>query len=148
MKCPRDGSELGTERDKSIDVDRCPQCKGLWLDKEELDEMEATVAPDEDTRRATIEYSKRTSDLHCPVCDKPMLAFNYRAYSLELDACDEHGFWLDAREEQRMLEIMKERVHDLQRAASAEEAWGQFVHSLGRRSVWDKIGDLFRGQRR
>lgn len=148
MKCPRDGSELGTERDKSIDVDRCPQCKGLWLDKEELDEMEATVAPDEDTRRATIEYSKRTSELPCPVCEKGMLAFNYRAYNLELDACDEHGFWLDAGEEQRMLEIMKERVHDLQRAASAEEAWGQFVHSLGRHSVWDKIGDLFRGQRR
>ncbi len=149
MKCPRDGTDLTTQRDKGVDVDRCPQCQGLWLDKEELDEIEATVAPDEDTRRATIEYSKRPSELSCPICGKPMLAFNYRAYNLELDACEEeHGFWLDAGEEQRMLEIMKERVLGLQRAASAEAAWGEFVHKLGRRSFWDQISGLFRGGRR
>jgi len=147
-KCPRDRSELATERDKGVDIDRCPQCRGLWLDKVELDEIEATAAPDEDTRRATIEYSKRPSELRCPVCDKEMIAFNYRAYNLELDACDEHGFWLDAGEEQRVLEIMKERVRGLERSATAEAEWGHFVRNLGHRSVWDKIGNLFRGGRR
>lgn len=148
MKCPRDGSELSTGRDRRIDIDRCPQCQGVWLDKEELGELEASVAPDDDARRATIEYSKRTGELLCPVCGKLMLAFNYRAYSLELDACDEHGFWLDAGEEQRMLDIMKDRVRGLQRAAGAEASWSRFRRTLGRRSFWDQLGDMFRGGRR
>ena len=43
-----------------------------------------------------------------------MHAFNYRAYNLELDACTEgHGFWLDAGESERVLEVMKERVAGL-----------------------------------
>ena len=61
-----------------------PTCNGRWLDHHELDLLEA-VRASEAERRATIEYSKRESELNCPVCGKQMLAFNYRAYDLELD---------------------------------------------------------------
>ena len=68
-----------------------------------------------------------------------MTAFNYRAYNLELDTCeDEHGFWLDAGEEARVGEIIQERVRGLARAASAEAAWGRFLGGLRGR------GGLFR----
>ena len=147
LKCPRDGSDLAVEDYKGVEVDRCVSCDGRWLDHHELDAIEATVANDEDQRRATIAYAKRTSELRCPVCDKPMTAFNYRAYNLELDTCeDAHGFWLDSGEDQRMLEVMKERVRGLNRAASAEQRWGDLKRGGG--SVWNKIGSIFRGGRR
>jgi Zn-finger nucleic acid-binding protein len=149
LKCPRDASELTTEDYQGVQVDRCHTCNGRWLDEDELGEIEATVAPDEDTRRATIEYAKHPSELRCPVCDKQMRSFNYRAYNLELDTCEEaHGFWLDAGEEGRLRDIMAERVRDLERAASAEESWHKFVRNMGHRSLRDQIGDLFRGGRR
>jgi Zn-finger nucleic acid-binding protein len=149
MLCPRDQTELIDEKHKGIEVDHCPTCNGRWLDHHELDALEATAVPDEDVRRATIEYAKRESDLLCPVCQEPMRAFNYRAYDLEIDTCkDEHGFWLDAGEEGRVRDIMEERVRGLARAASAEEAWGKFLNRLGRRSVWDNIKDMFGGGRR
>jgi Zn-finger nucleic acid-binding protein len=148
MKCPRDGSELTTEREGSLDVDRCPQCRGLWLDHDELDELEATVAQHEHHRRATIEYAKRPSDLPCPVCHKLMRAFNYRAYNLELETCeDRHGFWLDAGEEKHLLEIMRERVRGLNRAVHAERSWHDAKRGGGR-SIFARIGDMFRGGRR
>ena len=71
-----------------------------------------------------------------------MAAFNYRAYNLELDACEDgHGFWLDAGEEARVREIIQERVRGLARAASAEVAWGRFLGGL-------KGGGLFGRRRR
>ena len=149
LKCPRDQTELLVEKHQGIEVDHCPACNGRWLDHHELDQLEATAAPDEDTRRATIEYAKRPSELACPVCAKPMRSFNYRAYDLEIDTCEEeHGFWLDAGEEGRVRDIMEERVRGLERSATAEEAWGKFIGRLGRRSVMDNIKDMFSGRRR
>ena len=147
LTCPRDGAELVTGRDGGIEAERCPTCNGSWLDHDELDQLEATVAPDEEQRRATIEYAKRPSELNCPVCGEPMRAFNYRAYNLELDACEhEHGFWLDAAEESRVRDIVQERVRGLGRATSAQEAWGRLIGRAGQRSVWDKIKGIFGGR--
>jgi len=116
MKCPRDDTELITENDHNIEIDRCPACNGRWLDHDELDQLEATVASTAEERRATIMYGERTGELHCPVCGTLMTAFDYRAYDLELDACpQDHGFWLDAGEDGRVRDIIAERVRDLAR---------------------------------
>ena len=131
MNCPRDRTELIVGREHGIEVDRCPQCNGRWLDHDELDRLEATVPSTEEQRLATIEYARRGSELACPRCAKPMRAFNYRAYDLELDACeDQHGFWLDAGEESRVRDIVKERVRGLKRASRMESGWGRFLDGL------------------
>lgn len=127
MKCPRCTVELKEEKHLGIEVDHCPTCNGRWLDHHELDELEATVPSTEADRRATVQYAQRASELLCPVCSKAMTAFNYRAYNLEIDTCkDEHGFWLDAGEEGMVRDIIEDRIRGLQRAASAEAAWGGF----------------------
>lgn len=148
LKCPRDGASLAVEHHHGIEVDRCPACNGRWLDHHELDRLEATVPSTRADRLATIQYSRRDSELDCPVCGKRMTAFNYRAYGLEMDACDEeHGFWLDAGEEGGVRDIIEERVRGLRRAASAEAAWDGFLDDLrGGGSVWDRIRRLFRGR--
>jgi len=131
MNCPRCNIELKVEHHDGIEVDHCGKCHGRWLDHHELDELEATVPSTEAERRATIQYAKRASELNCPVCSKQMTAFNYRAYNLEIDTCkDEHGFWLDAGEAGMVRDVIEERIRGLQRAASAEAAWGGFLKGL------------------
>jgi uncharacterized protein len=145
MDCPRDRIPLIVEFHQGIEVDHCPQCNGRWLDHHQLDELEAKFVPDPTVRRAMIEYSKRPSDLDCPVCGVRMRAFNYRAHNLELDTCEqEHGYWLDAGEEGRVRDIIEDRVRGLNRAASAEEAWGEFLRGMGGKGLMDK----FRGGRK
>src|SRR5206468_11530832 len=90
MNCPRCHAVLTTETELGIEVDRCHTCNGRWLDHDELAQLEATTASTEADRRATIEYGERLGGLHCPICDKLMTAFDYRAYDIELDACPEH----------------------------------------------------------
>lgn len=134
MNCPRDGAELIVEHHRGIEVDHCPVCNGRWLDHHELDHLEATVPSTPEERRATITYAERKSDLKCPVCGERMKQFNYRAYDLELDMCEqEHGYWLDAGEEGRVRDIIEERVRGLARAASAEAGWGRFLAGLRRK---------------
>ncbi len=44
--CPRDGSKLNRTNRSGIEIEWCPQCKGVWLDRGELDkiiEREATA---------------------------------------------------------------------------------------------------------
>jgi Zn-finger nucleic acid-binding protein len=153
LNCPRDGQTLKIEHHHDIEVDHCPECNGRWLDHHQLDELEATVNSTEAERVATIQYARRDSELDCPVCGKRMTAFNYRAYNLELDTCDEqHGFWLDAGEDGRVRDIIEERIKNLQRSANAEAAWTNFLDGLrgggrGGSSIWDNIGRMFGGRR-
>ena len=152
MKCPRDQTDLLVEHMHGIEVDHCPTCNGRWLDHHELDQLEATRAS-EDVRRATIDYARRASDLKCPVCAEQMVAFNYRAYDLELDTCEqEHGFWLDAGEEGRVRDIIDDRVRGLKRAASTEAAWDGFLEGLrgggSGGGVWGSVRSFFGGRKR
>lgn len=150
LQCPRDQTALIEEQVHGIEVDHCPTCNGRWLDHQQLDELEATRA-EEHERAGTIQYAQRDSELHCPVCDRQMTAFNYRAYDLELDTCEqEHGFWLDAGEEGRVHDLVDERVRGLKRAASAEAAWDSFLDGLGGKSggAWSSVRNFFGGRRR
>jgi Zn-finger nucleic acid-binding protein len=134
MKCPRCQADLVADQEyHGIVVDRCPSCDGRWLDLDELEQLEATVPSTAEERRATVRYSERRSELHCPICGNEMTTFSYRAYSLELDACDDHGYWLDSGEEARVREIIAERVRGLARSAAAEQSWAGFLGGLRRK---------------
>jgi hypothetical protein len=133
MNCPRDATELATEQMHNIEVDRCPHCHGLWLDHDELDKLEASTASTEEERRATVMFGERPGELKCPVCGKQMTVFDYRAHAVQLDMCEEHGWWLDAGEETRVREIIAERVSDLHRASDAEAGWRGFLGGLQRK---------------
>ncbi len=48
MKCPIDGEQLVMTDRAGIAIDYCPQCRGVWLDRGELDkiiERSATAPP-------------------------------------------------------------------------------------------------------
>lgn len=39
MKCPVDDSPLSISSREGIEIDFCPQCRGVWLDRGELDKI-------------------------------------------------------------------------------------------------------------
>ena len=144
MNCPRDHAELKVEKHKGIEIDRCPVCSGMWLDYGELDELEDT-AFDKDEMKGSLMFRSFDGELACPKCQGRMQRFNYRAYDLELDFCEhEHGVWLDAGEEKRVVEIMTQRIKDLNRKSKAEGEWDSFLAKLGSPSFISKAKRLFR----
>lgn len=39
MKCPIDNNELNMTDRQGIEIDFCPKCRGVWLDRGELDKI-------------------------------------------------------------------------------------------------------------
>ena len=55
MKCPKCQVDLMISDRQGVEVDFCPQCRGVWLDRGELDKVieraSRFVADDDDDRR-------------------------------------------------------------------------------------------------
>jgi hypothetical protein len=59
MQCPNCDSELKISDRRGVEIDYCPQCRGVWLDRGELDKiLERSIMPpqapryyEEDERR-------------------------------------------------------------------------------------------------
>ncbi len=39
MKCPVDGATLVMADRQGVEIDYCPECRGVWLDRGELDKI-------------------------------------------------------------------------------------------------------------
>ena len=39
MRCPVDGATLLKTERAGVEIDHCPQCRGVWLDRGELDKI-------------------------------------------------------------------------------------------------------------
>ncbi len=39
MKCPSDGTTLVMTDRSGVEIDYCPECRGVWLDRGELDKI-------------------------------------------------------------------------------------------------------------
>ncbi|WP_371037328.1 MULTISPECIES: zf-TFIIB domain-containing protein [unclassified Rhodosalinus] len=45
MQCPIDGTQLVMTERAGVEIDYCPQCRGVWLDRGELDKIVERSAP-------------------------------------------------------------------------------------------------------
>lgn len=45
MKCPHDGTEMDHVSRHGVEIDHCPVCGGIWLDRGELDHLIEAVRP-------------------------------------------------------------------------------------------------------
>ena len=68
MNCPIDNTELRITERQGIEIDYCPKCRGVWLDRGELDKMierSATVA-DRDIDDRAYRGAERRDDWDDP----------------------------------------------------------------------------------
>jgi len=114
-----------------IEVDSCPSCRGMWLDFNELDKLEDMVFDDDEHKGSLVHFQAKTH-YPCPQCGVSLDEFQYRLYDLKLDTCTEngHGFWLDAGEDERVMELMRQRTMNIQRKLDAESTWRQTLKGM------------------
>ncbi|MBN1303850.1 MAG: zf-TFIIB domain-containing protein [Anaerolineales bacterium] len=146
LNCPKCQTELVRRYYKGIlEVDSCPACRGMWLDFEELDHLEDLSFDQDDFKGSLVHYPDKTSCC-CPHCGGPLTEFQYRLYSLKLDACltEKHGFWLDYGEDVRVLELMDRHKDHYERKISAEAEWMQFLEKIKTGSFLNNFRDFFK----
>jgi Zn-finger nucleic acid-binding protein len=50
MNCPVDGTLLTMSERSGVEIDYCPKCRGVWLDRGELDKIIERSERDDDDR--------------------------------------------------------------------------------------------------
>ena len=145
MKCPNCGAELAAATRNGISVEACPSCQGLWLTPQELNALEDETFRLGDDEKGTLVFSSEPTARKCPVCGGALRTFEYRLYDLDLDYCEAgHGFWLDAGEDQRVLDLMREEQSRLKRSGRAEDWWAAHLRHLRSGDILERMRRLLR----
>jgi len=126
MRCPRDTSELQQKIYESVEVDQCSQCSGVFLDKGELETIQATIEKDQ-RRDAVLPVTSEGDFLEavradvkgpvdCPKCGARMERRRYGFGSPTIiDECPKGcGLWLDGGEIQELERFYEERHQDVE----------------------------------
>ncbi len=64
MDCPHCNVELKLAERKSIEIDYCPKCRGVWLDRGELDKLLASSDGEHRPRSERIDDDDRYEREH------------------------------------------------------------------------------------
>ncbi|MGH6999999.1 MAG: zf-TFIIB domain-containing protein [Stellaceae bacterium] len=143
MKCPNCDAELVQKKRDGVEMEICPACEGMWLSRQELAQLEDEVFDFGDDEKGSLMLSSTPTTRKCPQCGKLMKRFQYRFYDLEMDFCEEqHGYWLEADEDKRVLELMKKEEKNLGRKVLTEDRFAAHLQYLRSGSFLDKIRDF------
>jgi len=143
MKCPDCNADLVQKKRDGVEMEFCPSCQGMWLTRQELAQLEDEVFDFGDNEKGSLMLGSSPSTRKCPQCNNAMRTFEYRFYDLELDFCpDQHGYWLDADEDKRVLELMKKEEKNLGRTVLAEDRFAAHLQYLRSSSFMDRLRDL------
>jgi len=142
VKCPTCNIDLEPIKRDGIEMEACSKCNGMWLTRQELEQLEDEVFDFGDDEKGSLMLGSGETSRNCPECGKPMKSFGYRLYDLQLDYCEDgHGYWLDADEDQRVLELMKKEEVNLGRKVLAEERFSAHLRYLRSGSFMGRIRD-------
>ena len=105
MRCPACRTVLVVVERHEIEVDWCPECRGIWFDEGELELLGERggmlISP-----ASLFEAGGRPGDRRCPRCSDKMEVLDAAESDgrrVEVDRCVKHGLWLDRGELGRML---------------------------------------------
>ncbi len=63
MKCPSCEIEMRISNREDVEIDYCPQCRGVWLDRGELEKIIAQIVIQYSTERETEKNQVREPEL-------------------------------------------------------------------------------------
>lgn len=143
MNCPSCGSSLVQKTRDGVVMEVCSACDGMWLTGQELAELEDKVFDFGDDEKGSLMLGSTPSNKKCPQCSQPLQSFQYRLYDLNMDFCDQgHGYWLEAGEDKRVLQLMKDEEKNLGRKVIAEDRFAAHLRFLQSGSLLDKLREL------
>jgi Zn-finger nucleic acid-binding protein len=112
--CPACGAKLDLFKLLGMELEGCPKCHGLWLDRDELRKLKDKVGIGElHWLNHEIENIEKTSAVvskrACPKCDGgKLLSVVFGKSSVVLDWCPKcHGVWLDRDEYNKIVGYLR-----------------------------------------
>jgi len=114
--CPADSHELKPSKLLGVQVEQCPHCKGVWLDRDELRLAKDHADPDlgwmdfEIWKHPDL-FTVEPRHLKCPKCQSELVAVRYGETKVQIDYCRNcQGIWLDRGEFKRIIDTLENEL--------------------------------------
>ncbi len=140
--CPACGEFLNSYNYHGFEIEGCPSCKGLWLDKNELRDLKDKIDAHSwktlrwlDDEIENLEKANAIiSNRDCPICKKEkLLATTFGDSPIVIDWCPKcHGTWLDKHEFEDIVDYLKKELNEM----DPDEA---------KKIVYKKLKDIWTG---
>lgn len=115
MDCPNKHGELKQINFHHVDVDYCPECLGIWFNKDELrlakdDKDKQLNWLDFDVWRDKGKFKFSSSQRQCPICRAMFVEVSYDDSKVKIDFCKNcQGIWLDRGEFKQIIAYLKRK---------------------------------------
>jgi hypothetical protein len=115
MDCPNKHGKLEKVLFHNVEADFCPECLGIWFDKDELrlakDDKDKNLNwLDVDLWRDKGKFKISRSLKHCPVCRAGLVEATYDESKIKVDFCKMcQGVWLDRGEFKQIINYLKNK---------------------------------------
>jgi Zn-finger nucleic acid-binding protein len=113
MNCPNCEIPLTLRKIGRVSVDECPRCRGIWFDKNELEEAKDEIDPELRWMNMQIWHQQPrfqlTDHLHdCPKCKKvKMQLITYQEPDVDVSYCPFcEGSWLDVDDFEKIIDAL------------------------------------------
>jgi len=105
MECPKCNAAMAEHTlstlSGGVTVDRCSDCKGIWFDIGEAEQLKDKWMSDfiDDGDADVGREHNGIRDINCPRCSKKMIELSDPVQThIQYEACSEHGMYFDAGE--------------------------------------------------
>lgn len=126
--CPRCAVAMKLEDRLEVEVDKCPKCKGIYFDADELDKLSGGKALEGSIFTARV----LGKELKCPSCGADMHYVTVQGVTI--DQCSKcEGIWLDDGEMKKLRLSAPEKQFDEKNApyeVQKEEKGNKFLKSI------------------
>lgn len=139
--CPACEGDLNTYEAYGTEIEGCPACKGIWLDKEELRKLKDRSEQDswrslrwmDDELEAIEQANAVPSGRNCPTCTgQKLVSTSFGESSTILDWCPAcHGVWLDRGEFEEILDVLRRKLDQMPVAELKEQVYKEIKEIMG-----------------
>jgi len=127
MNCPKCNISLEARIYEGVEIDKCNQCQGVWLDDGEIVKIVQTKEEtfDPNLIRETLSQgcsgipkNEQQTAVSCPKCQSAMTPINYDyASGIILDRCPQgHGLWFDGNELDKVQIVREQSEEDFEKS--------------------------------
>ncbi|MHC4996598.1 MAG: zf-TFIIB domain-containing protein [Planctomycetota bacterium] len=110
---------------REIEVDRCPQCHGVWFDAGELHDL--IEVADEKVR---VPRGASDARAYCPRCDGNLMRFYYPQTYVQIEACKHcSGIWID-KDELREIYMVRQHLRDREFHPDLDDTVAEWYESM------------------
>ena len=88
MKCPNCSANLLMTTRNDVEIDYCPECRGVWLDRGELDKILERVADERQVQGRAQVIREDTRSYDAPMMDKRKRDDDSDLFDMDIDRRD------------------------------------------------------------